>query len=120
MEELIFQVNKKGFICHKCHKALKKVRIHVKAVSNNLKISFVPKILLNLIRLERILISRRILFKKIAIMSKEQFPKLKGSICNIPVNTLGITNVLPHSADSNGLVVDKIKMKVELPWACVF
>ena len=45
-------------------------------------------------------------------MSKGQFPKLKGSICNTPVNTADIINVLPHGADSNGLVVAKLKRKL--------
>ena len=84
----------------------------MQTVSNNLKISFVPKHLSNLNRLEQVLISRRILFKKIAIMPKGQFPKLKGSICNIPVNASDIINVLPHGADSNGLVVVKLKQKL--------
>ena len=46
-------------------------------------------------------------------MSKGQFPKLKGSICNTPVNTSDIINVLPHGADSNGLVVVKLKRKLK-------
>ena len=82
------------------------------AISNNLKISFVPNILSNLNRLEWVLISRRILFKKRAIMPKGQFPKLKGSNCSIPVNTSDIINVLPHGADSNSLVVVKLKSKL--------
>ena len=81
----------------------------MQAVSNNLKTPFDRKILSNLNRLERLLISRRILFKKIGIMSKGQFHTLKGSICNIRVNTSGIIILLPHGADSNGLVVVKLK-----------
>ena len=45
-------------------------------------------------------------------MPKGQFPKLKGSICSIPVNTSDIINVLPHGADSNSLVVVKLKSKL--------
>ena len=84
----------------------------MQTVSNNLKFSFVPKILSNLNRLQWVLIYRRILFRKIAIMPKVQFPKLKGSICNIPINTSDIINVLPHGQDSNGLVVVKLKRKL--------
>ena len=76
MDVLIFQVNKKTYICHTCHKTLKKGHICTGSFKQ-LKISFVPKILSNLNRLERVLISRRILFKKIAIIPKVQFPKLK-------------------------------------------
>ena len=46
-----------------------------------------PEDLANMNRLERAIITRRILFKKITIMPKGQAPKLKGSICNVPVNT---------------------------------
>ena len=84
----------------------------MQAVSNNLNISFGPDILSNLKRFEWVLISRKILFKKIAIMPEGLFPKLKGSICNISVNTSDIVNVLPHGADSNGLVVVKLKRKL--------
>ena len=71
-----------------------------------------PNILADLNRLERVLISRRILFKKVSIMPKGRFPKLKGSICNIPIDLADITNVLPHGGDSNGLVVVKLKRKL--------
>ena len=42
-------------------------------------------------------------------MLKGQLPKLKGSICNIPVHTSDIIDVIPHGADSNGLIVVKLK-----------
>ena len=45
-------------------------------------------------------------------MPKGRFPKLKGSICNIPIDLADITNVLPHGGDSNGLVVVKLKSKL--------
>ena len=48
-------------------------------------ISFLPKELWSIRRLERVLVSSRILFKKIAIKPKGKLPKIKGSLCNIPV-----------------------------------
>ena len=45
-------------------------------------------------------------------MPKGRFPKLKGSICNIPIDLADITNVLPHGGDSNGLVIVKLKRKL--------
>ena len=33
------------------------------------------------------------------IMPTGQFPKLKGTSCNIAIDTLDITNALPHSAE---------------------
>ena len=45
-------------------------------------------------------------------MLKGQFQKLKGAICNIAIDTSAIINVLPHSADSNGLIMVKPKQKL--------
>ena len=45
-------------------------------------------------------------------MPKGRLPKLKGSICNIPIDLADITIVLPHGADSNGLVVAELKRKL--------
>ena len=60
-------------------------------------------------RLERVLIFRRILFKKFTIMPIGKFPKLKGSICSVPIDTEDIVNVLQRGADVNDLVVVKLK-----------
>ena len=60
--------------------------------------------------LEKVLISKRLFFKKITIMhGKGEFPKIKGSICNIPVEAANICNILPRSVVSNGLIVVKLK-----------
>ena len=45
-------------------------------------------------------------------MPKGKFPKIKGSICNVPIDTADIVNVLPHGADSNDLIVVKLKCKL--------
>ena len=45
-------------------------------------------------------------------MPKGRLPKLKGSICNIPIDLADIAIVLPHGADSNGLVVAELKRKL--------
>ena len=45
-------------------------------------------------------------------MPKSKFPKLKGSICNVPLDTADIVNVLPRDADINGLAVVKSKRKL--------
>ena len=42
-------------------------------------------------------------------MPKGCFPMLVGAICNIPVKTNDTVSVLPHGADSNGLIFVKIK-----------
>ena len=45
-------------------------------------------------------------------MPKGQTPKLKGSICNVPINTSDIVNTLPQGADSNGILMVKLKRKL--------
>ena len=111
-------VNFKDYICKTCYNSVKKPHIQTQVVCNKLEI-FCPAPLphsapnrlerLNLNRLERILISRRILFKKVAVMPRGQFPKLKGEICNIPFETADITSTLLRGVDSNGLLLVKLK-----------
>ena len=45
-------------------------------------------------------------------MPKGQTPKLKGSICNVPIDTAHVANTLPQGADSNGIVMIKLKRKL--------
>ena len=46
---------------------------------------------------KKLLIFKRILFKKVAIMhGMDKFSKIEESICNIPVETSNISNFLPR------------------------
>ena len=48
------------------------------------------------------------MFKKIAIMhGKGEFSKIKGSICNFPIETADVCNILPRPAVANGLILVK-------------
>ena len=47
-------------------------------------------------------------------MPKGQTPKLKGSICNVPIDTNDVTNILPRGADSNGIIMIKLKRKLSV------
>ena len=89
-------VNSTDYICKTCHNSLKKSCIPVQAVCNKLHIFLPPDELKNLNRLERVLISQHILFKKVAIIPKGQFPELKGAIYSIPTEAMDITNILPQ------------------------
>ena len=84
----------KLYICLTCHKKLNKSEIPAQSVHNKLEIYDFPDDLANLNRLEKAIISRRILFKKVTIMPKGQSPKLKGSICNVPINTASVASTL--------------------------
>ena len=66
----------------------------------------------NLNRIERIFIARRILFKNVTITPTGQCPKLKGAICNTPIDTSDITSVLLHGANKSGLIMVKLKHKL--------
>ena len=59
---------------------------------------------------KKIRISKRTLFMKIAVMhGKDKFSKIKGSICNIPIEAANTCNILPRPAISNGLIIVKLK-----------
>ena len=96
----------KLYICETCHKHLIKNEIPC----HKMAIFPIPDILKDLKKLEKVLISKRILFKKIAIMhGKGEFSKIKGSICNIPIEVANVCNILPRPSVSNGLIVVKLK-----------
>ena len=40
---------------------------------------------------------------------KGEFAKIKGSICNIPIETANICNILSRPVDSNRLILVKLK-----------
>ena len=77
------------YICTTCDKALRKNSVPCQAVANRLNVVELPKLFQDICRLERLLVSRRILFKKVTVMPKGKALKrvcIKGSICNIPVS----------------------------------
>ena len=74
-----------------------------------MEIDPIPNELKDLKCLEKILISKRILLGKIAIMNgKSKFSETKETI-----ELAGIFNVLPRPADSNGLIVVKLKQDLK-------
>ena len=104
----------KEYICNTCHTKLKKNQIPCQAVSNKLHIDNLPLEFSDIKKLERVLVSKRILFKKIVIMhGKGEFSKIKGSICNVPIDSDDVCNILPRGADSNGLVIVKLKRQLK-------
>ena len=64
-------------------------------------------------RLERVLIARRLQFKKVMTILKDQSPKFKGAICNVPIDIVSTCNTLPRPANIIGLVIVKLKRKLE-------
>ena len=45
-------------------------------------------------------------------MQKGQFSKIKGAVCNIPVEVDSMCNILPRGSDSNCLILMKLKRKL--------
>ena len=102
-----------SYICETCHKKYMKGSMPCQAVSNKLKLYNLPTEFESIRKLEKVLIAKCILFKKVAIMPCGQMEKITGTICNVTVDNIDVTNLLPRTAASNGLVIIKLKRKVE-------
>ena len=100
------------YICQTCDRKLKRGKIPCQAVCNNLEIFQFPNGTPSLNKLEKVIIGKRILFAKIIVMPKGQFTKIKGAMCNVPIETDNICNILPRGIDSNGLILLKLKRKL--------
>ena len=100
-------------VCITCDKHLNIKNTPPQAVSNKLILDPIPDILANLNRLEKTLISKRIPFKKVTIMPKGQQPKIRGAMCNIPIQAETVSNVLPSSTDNDRVILVKLKRKIE-------
>ena len=46
-------------------------------------------------------------------MPKSEFPKLKVALCNVPIDIVGVCKILPLPADSNGIVIVKLRRKLQ-------
>ena len=91
------------------------------AVANSLSVEKLPSQFQTIRRLKRVFVSRKVLFKKVTIISNGQSSKLKGSICNITVSEVDRNCVsLPRSAESNGLIIVKLERKAEYRSHVVF
>ena len=84
--------DEKLHICETCHKHLNKYEIPFQAVCNKMAVDPVTNELKDLkIKIQKVLISKRILFKKIAIRHRKgEFAKIKRSICNVPIETANV------------------------------
>ena len=98
------------YICITCDRNLLKGLLPCQAVSK-LGIDDLPDKIKLLNRLEKVLIAKQILFKKVTIMPKGQQPKIKGSVCNIPVQANAVSDCLPQSNEN--IILVKLKRKIE-------
>ena len=73
------------FVTHVNQKLIKQGKVPCQAVINNMYVDDTPVELASLEKLEQILIAQIIVFEKIIVMPKGQQRKVKGAICNVPV-----------------------------------
>ena len=85
-----------------CHSVLKKLQLF------NLSPEFQ-----DIRKLDKVLIAKWLLFKKVTIMLPGQMTKIASTICNVPIDTVDITNLLARPVDSSGLVIVKLKRKLK-------
>lgn len=92
---------------------LLKQQIPCQAVHNNLQVDEIPPELSVLEKLEQILVAQRIVFEKIVVMPKGQQRKIKGAICNVPVECDQTCNILPRPPERSGIIMLKLKRKLQ-------
>ena len=72
-----------------------------------------PVELASLEKLEQILIAQRIVFEKIIVMPKGQQRKVKGAICNVPVECDQTGSLLPRPPERSGIILLKLRRKFQ-------
>ena len=97
------------------HMSLKghKRKLPCRAVVNNMYVDEIPTELSSLEKLEQIRIAQRIVFEKIGVVHKGQQRKIKGVICNVPVECDQTCNQLPHQPDRSCIIIIKLKRKLQ-------
>ena len=103
----------KHYICKTCHSKVLKGQVPCQAVCNKLCVDDLPPELSLLEKLEQILIAQRIVFEKIIVMPKGQQRKIKGAICNVPVECDQTCKILPRPPERSGIIMLKLKRKLE-------
>ena len=103
----------KEYICKTCHSKVIKGKVPCQAVYNDMFVDDMPTELSTLEKLEQILIAQRIVFEKIVVMPKGQQRKIKGSICNVPVERDKTCQTLPRAPESSRIILLKLKRKLQ-------
>ena len=64
-------------------------------------------------KIEQILKAQGIVFEKIGGTLKRQQRKIKGAICNVPIECDLTCNQLPRPPDRSGIIMLKLKRKLQ-------
>ena len=102
-EKLSF--DNKEYICKKCHSKVIKGKAPCQAVYNDMFADDIPTELSTLEKLEQILIAQRTVFEKIVVMPNGQQRKIKGAICNVPVECDKTCRTLPRALESSKIIL---------------
>lgn len=108
--------NGEVYICQTCNRSLAKKLIPCETVLNRNVCKFLPNVLKDFKKIREDIDSHENSFfkKKIVIMHRKcKFVKVKVIICNIPVDTENVCNILPRPIGSNGLIVVKPNRDLE-------
>ena len=93
-------------ICNTCRSKVIKGNLPCQAVVNgNMYVDEIPTELSSLEKLGQIRIAQQIVFEKIVVMHKGQQRKLKGAICNVPIECDQTCNQLPHPPDRSCIII---------------
>ena len=112
--------DEKFYICETCHKYLYENDILCQAVCNKMALHTTSDELKDLERSEKVLISKKMFFKKIALIhGKGKFFKIKGNIYNILIEATSICYIL-MSTVYNGLIVVNLKQNFKYRGKCIF
>ena len=103
----------KQYICRTCNTKVLKGKVPCQAVCNKLRVDELPPKLSLLEKLEQMFIAQKIVFEKIIVMPKGQQRKIKGAICNVPVECDQTCKILPRPPERSGIIMLKLKRKLE-------
>ena len=103
----------KKYTCNTCSSKVKQGKIPCQAVINNMYVDDTPVQLASLEKLEHILIAQRIVFEKIIVMAKGHQRKVKGALCNVPVECDQTRSLLPRPPERFGIIMLKLKRKLQ-------
>ena len=84
---------------------VKQGKVPCQAVINNMYVDDTPVELASLEKLEQILIAQIIVFEKIIVMPKGQQRKVKGAICNVPVECDQTSSLLPCPPERSDIIL---------------
>ena len=100
-------VNQEVWICHTCHRTLKRGKMPAQAKANKLDLVVIPPELSDLNELETRLICLRIPFMKIVSLAVG-----KGPAVNVPTDLKPVCRILPRLPSQTQLVTMKLKRKL--------